>query len=221
MTAVDDPVAAYLRKTRRLAAGSRILVLVILAAGATIAGYHWFQYAQATQAVRSAESSLAAAHTELNDAQDELDSATVSKGAAWTIVQSAIADGARSYDAAVATGVANGTVPAPVWPATFGFDSALFADYQAAQAEIQKPYSAAVDRAEAAEAAVGETDTQKTVSEVSLSTMQGLSNEKRTVAVWASVITAIFILLSATIALVLSLSASKASATVALAQPKS
>lgn len=123
---------------------------------------------------------------------------------------------AQTYDFEVARGVENGTIPAPVWPAAFGYDAGLKAKMDAADAEARAPFVLAAQVADAAERHLADVREDNAAVLGTAMALNVTADEARSQAIGVGVVSAAGVAAFAAVWFILSTLTARARATIAL-----
>ncbi|WP_157603169.1 MULTISPECIES: hypothetical protein [unclassified Rathayibacter] len=145
---VPDPVRHFLRRAEVAAQVGRLVFFVVIAGSLVLVGSGIFGAVQHSYRADASAASAASAASHLTEAKRDAKGAQYRKDVAWEELQYDQQNAAQIYDVSVARGVKNGSIPAPAWPATVGYDAGLKAELDTAVAASAAEYSPVVEEFE-------------------------------------------------------------------------
>ena len=211
MTNMTDATTAYVRLTHRVSLVTNIVLAVAVLVALGFIGVAWSALAESDTTLRQGSADSSVAQVVKIDAKAALTAAAAAKDAAWSKYKSNSRAEAIRYDSETAAGVANGTIAVPPG-GSFGFDAGLYASSQTRDAELAKPYAAAVNALEAAQEAVGDAELAATTTALIESATAVQREAALTSLTWTAVVAAAAVLLIGLLALAFAVSAAKARA---------
>lgn len=164
----------------------------------------------------AADVALTGSSEALADAEIKLKGAQNREIIARNHMEGTIQRNAQTYDLEIARGVRNGSIPAPVWPAGFGYDAELKAKMDAANATAREPFILATQIADAAEGHLAEVREENAAILGTAMASSVEADDARSRAIGVGAISAIAVVVLATLWLILSTLSARARAVVAL-----
>jgi hypothetical protein len=212
----DDAVARYLKRSTLIPRVALAVVLLVLIAGVVLTSVFAVRAADVSAQSEAADVALAQSSDALSDAESKHKGAQNREIIERENMEGAIQRNAQTYDLEVARGVENGTIPAPVWPARYGYDAGLKAKMDAADAAAREPFILATEVADSAERHLAEVREDNARA---LGTAMAVSldaDEARSQAIIVGLASAIAVAVLATVWFILSTLTARARATMAL-----
>lgn len=217
MTA-PDPVHHFLRRAEIASQAGRLVFFVVLAGSLVLVGLTSIHAAQLATRADSFAVAADSAASFLTKAQRDVKGAEYRKDVAWEELQYDQQNAAQIYDVSVARGVKDGSIPAPVWPATVGYDAGLKAEMDAAIASASAEYSPVVDAFEDAAGRLEKAITANANALTSASADRAIADDAWAGVAVAAVISAAALVVAAGLWFLLSNALVRARATVALSE---
>lgn len=152
----DDAVARYLKRSALIPRVAFAVVLLVLIAGIILTSTLAVRAGELSAQSAAADVALADSSSVLADAESKLKGAQNAEIIAQNDMEGALQRNAQTYDLEIARGVENGSIPAPVWPASFGYDAELKAKMDAADIAAREPFIIATEAADSAERRLAE-----------------------------------------------------------------
>ena len=192
------------------------VVLLSLIAGIVLTSTLAVRAGELSTQSDTADVALADSSAALADAESKLKGAENVEIIERDNMEGTLQRNAQTYDLEVARGVADGSIPAPVWPARFGYDADLKAKMDAADAAARQPFIVAADAADSAERRLAEVREDYAATLGAAMALSADADEAKAHVIGAGVASATVVAVLTIVWFILSTLAAKARATMAL-----
>ncbi|WP_146084673.1 hypothetical protein [Rathayibacter sp. AY1E3] len=145
-----DPVRHFLKRAEAANTAGRWIFFLALAGGLLTVGINVFSATQLTFEANSLETQAESSASRLKEVRKDFKGAEYRHDLAWEKLELEQTVASQIYDEEVARGVEDGTISAPIWPASVGFDPALkkeFDDRIAASSREFVPFKDELEKA--------------------------------------------------------------------------
>lgn len=209
-------MATYLKRSSLIPRAALAVVLVVLIAGIVLTSVFAVRAVELSARSDAADVALADSSAALSDARSTLKGAQNREIIERDDMEGTMQRNAQTYDLEVARGVENGTIPAPVWPASFGYDAELKAQMDAADAAAREPFILAAQVADSAEVHLAEVLEDNAATLGAAMALRVEADAARSEAIGVGAVSATAVAVFATVWFILSTLTAKARATMTL-----